>query len=269
MPAHALVAVPKLSARVTDQTGTLSSEQRQHLEQRLAAFETAKGAQVALLIVPTTEPEAIEQYSIRVVEAWKLGRGPVDDGVLLLVAKDDRALRIEVGYGLEGALPDAIAKRIIEETIVPRFRQGDFFGGVQAGLEQIMKVIEGEPLPPPPARGPRMKGVSPDLLFLAIFVVLALGSALRSIFGRLLGSSVGGVLAASIAWWVWPLIPLALGVAVIAFLMILLGNNRSGRGSGYRGGGFSSGGFRGGGFGGGGFSGGGGGFGGGGASGRW
>jgi uncharacterized protein len=133
----ALMPVPRLTARVTDLTGTLTPEQRQTLEQRLRQFETAKGSQVAVLIVPTTEPEAIEQYGIRVVEAWKLGRQKVDDGALLLVAKNDRALRIEVGYGLEGALPDAIAKRIIEEIIVPRFRADDFAGGITAGVEQM------------------------------------------------------------------------------------------------------------------------------------
>ncbi len=265
--AHALAPVPPLRAAVTDQTGTLSAGQRQELEQRLRAFEAEKGSQVAVLIVPTTEPEAIEQYSIRVVEAWKLGRGKVDDGALLLVAKNDRALRIEVGYGLEGALPDAIAKRIIEETITPRFRQGDFFGGISAGLDQIMGVIRGEPLPPPPARrsgGPG--GPNPDLLFFMLFLLLGLGGILRSVLGRVGGATVGAVLVAVAGWFIFHMLILAGAAAVVAFLIILLGNSTGGRGGGFYGGGGRSSGFGGS---SGGFSGGGGGFGGGGASGRW
>ena len=130
------VAVPPLKARVTDLTGTLSASEANQLEQKLAAFEAKKGSQIAVLIVPTTQPETIEQYSIRVAEAWKLGRKGIDDGALLLIAKQDRTVRIEVGYGLEGVLPDAIAKRIIEETIVPKLRQGNFAGGINAGIEQ-------------------------------------------------------------------------------------------------------------------------------------
>src|SRR5574340_907947 len=125
------VAVPPLKSRVTDLTGTLSANEAVQLEQKLAAFEEKKGSQIAVLIVPTTQPETIEQYAIRVAEAWKLGRKGVDDGVLLLIAKNDRTLRIEVGYGLEGVLPDAIAKRIIDELIVPAFRQGDFAAGLR------------------------------------------------------------------------------------------------------------------------------------------
>ncbi len=128
------VAVPPLKARVTDLTGTLSAQQQTALEQTLAAFEARKGSQIAVLIVPTTQPETVEQYALRVEETWKLGRKGVDDGALLVVAKDDRKLRIEVGYGLEGVLPDAIAKRIIAEDITPRFKQGDFYGGISAEL---------------------------------------------------------------------------------------------------------------------------------------
>jgi uncharacterized protein len=266
----ALAPVPPLREAATDQTGTLSAGQRQELEQRLRAFEAEKGSQVAVLIVPTTEPEAIEQYSIRVVEAWKLGRGKVDDGALLLVAKNDRALRIEVGYGLEGALPDAIAKRIIEETITPRFKQGDFFGGISAGLDQIMGVIRGEPLPPPPARrsgGPA--GPNPDLLFLMLFLLLGLGGILRSVLGRVGGATVAAVLVAVAGWFIFHMLIVAGAAAVVAFVIILLGKSTGGRGGGFTGGFYGGG--RSSGFGGssGGFSGGGGGFGGGGASGRW
>jgi hypothetical protein len=129
--------VPALSKRLTDLTHTLAAGQQEALETRLAAFEREKGAQITVLIVETTEPEAIEQYGIRVADAWKIGRKGVDDGAILIVAKNDRKLRIEVGYGLEGALPDAIANQIIEEIIVPKFRQGDFYGGISAGLESI------------------------------------------------------------------------------------------------------------------------------------
>lgn len=260
----ALVPVPRLTARVTDLTGTLLPDQRQALEQRLQQFEAAKGSQVAVLIVPTTEPETIEAYSIRVVEAWKLGRARVDDGALLIVAKNDRALRIEVGYGLEGALPDAVAKRIIEETIIPRFRAGDFHGGIQAGVEQILKVITGEPLPPPPAaRASSIPESSVDNFGFLFMGALMLGSLLRSLFGRLVGGLTGGVLAAVAAWFLFHALLISGFIGVVVFIFILLVSG-SGGGSGRTYGGGSSRGFSGG-----GFSGGGGGFGGGGASGRW
>src|ERR1700761_9128960 len=147
--AAADVAVPPLSGRVVDQTGTLSADDAAALTQRLKDLETRKGAQVAVLIVPTTQPEAIEQFSIRVAEAWKVGRRKIDDGALLVVAKEDRKLRIEVGYGLEGALPDVTARRIIDEIIVPHFRTGDFAGGISAGVDRIIRIIDGEPLPKP------------------------------------------------------------------------------------------------------------------------
>ena len=149
--AAADVAIPTLKARVTDLTATLTAEQTAALESKLAVFEQRKGSQLAVLLVPTTEPETVEQYSIRVVDQWKLGRKGVDDGVLLLIVKNDRKLRIEVGRGLEGALPDAIAKRIIDEYLVPPFKKGDFNGGINAAVERIIKVVDGEPLPAPKA----------------------------------------------------------------------------------------------------------------------
>src|SRR6476620_10550780 len=150
--AAADIAIPPLKGRVTDLTGTFSPAEKVQLEQKLADLEATKGSQVAVLILPSTQPETIEQYSIRVADAWKLGRKGVDDGALLVVAKQDRTVRVEVGYGLEGVLPDAIAKRIVEETIIPQFRQGNFAAGINAGTDQIIKVIEGESLPPPKAR---------------------------------------------------------------------------------------------------------------------
>src|SRR5258708_33599565 len=143
------VAVPPLVGRVVDQTGTLSSSEIDSLQQTLRGFESRKGSQVAVLIVPTTAPETIEQYSLRVAEAWKIGRKKIDDGALLVVAKNDRRLRIEVGYGLEGALTDVTSKRIIDEIITPRFRSGDFSGGISAGIDPIIGVIYGDVLPAP------------------------------------------------------------------------------------------------------------------------
>ena len=255
--AAAEVAIPPLKARVTDLTGTLTAEQQAGLESRLAAFERQKGSQVAVLIVPTTQPETIEQYSIRVAEKWKLGRKGVDDGALLLVAKNDRTLRIEVGYGLEGALPDAIAKRIIEEIILPQFRQGGFHDGLSAGVDSILGVIQGEPLPEP-KRGSSYGGV--DQYFpVLFFVAIAAGALLRAVLGNFVGGLVNGGLIGFLVWMLGAGLFFALILAVMAFFMTL-GGGRGFRG-GYGGGGLSSGG--------GGFSGGGGGFGGGGASGRW
>lgn len=259
--AFAEVAIPPV-ARVTDFTGTLTTAQQAALTQRLAAFEQAKGSQVAVLIVPTTQPETIEQYALRVAEAWKLGRKGVDDGALLLVAKDDRALRIEVGYGLEGALPDAIAKRIIAETITPRFRDGDFHGGIVAGVEQMLGVVQGEPLPEPPARERRGDGDGFAILFL---LPLLFGRFMRRTLGALPGGLAAGGVVGFVAYLLTGTLVLALFVGFLAFMAVLTGIGSLHGGRGFGGGGFG----RGGGFGGGGFSGGGGGFGGGGASGRW
>lgn len=165
--------VPALHRRVTDLTGTLSASQQTDIENTLQAFEQQKGSQVAVLVVPTTQPETIEQYSIRVASQWKLGRKGVDDGVLFLVAKNDRTLRIEVGYGLEGVLPDALCNRIIDGFVVPRFKEGDFFGGIHEGVAGILGVISGEPLPPPRSQKGN-KSPMGMFVFLAIFFPLLL-----------------------------------------------------------------------------------------------
>ncbi len=264
-PLLAETAIPALQARVTDQVGVLAAAARQALEAKLAAFEQRKGSQIAVLIVPSTQPEAIEQYSIRVVDAWKLGRKGIDDGVLLLFAMQDRVMRIEVGRGLEGAIPDAIAKRVIAEVITPYFKRGDIAGGIDAGVAALIQLIDGEPLPEPatPKRDAGEFGglgeAAPTLLIAAV----VLGGVLRMILGPLLGAGVAGTLAFIAGWLVLGSLAAGLIVAVIAFLFTLL----RGAGGGFGGGGF--GGRGGGGFGGGGFGGGGGGFGGGGASGRW
>ena len=186
-----IVAVPPLSARVTDLSGTLSGAQQAQLEQQLAAFEQARGSQIAILIVPTTQPEAIEQYSIRVAEAWKIGRRKHDDGVLIVVAKNDRKMRIEVGYGLEGAIPDALAKRIIGETLAPKFKAGDFAGGLSAAVTQMQKLIEGESLPAASAADRPQGGVEGNieqLLVLGLTLSVVGGSILRASVGRGFGS---------------------------------------------------------------------------------
>jgi uncharacterized protein len=267
--ARADVAVPPLTGRVVDLTGTLAADQAAALEQKLKAFEDRKGSQVAVLIVPTTQPETIEQYSLRVVEQWKLGRKKVDDGVLLIVAKNDRKLRIEVGYGLEGALNDATSKRIIDEIITPKFRSGDFAGGISDGADRIMKVIDGEPLPPPKPEGevPDLSAIGEYFPFLFI-VVLVGGGIFRAIFGRLLGSIIAGGGVAAFIWFFLGALSIAAVGGLIAFFITLIGDAlvSSGGGRGGYGGGFSSGGSS---SSGGGFSGGGGSFGGGGASGSW
>lgn len=268
--AAADVAVPPLKARVTDLTGTLTAGQTATLENELVQFEARKGSQLAVLIVPTTRPETIEQYGIRVADAWKLGRKGVDDGAILLVAKNDRELRIEVGYGLEGVIPDAVANRIIDEIIVPFFKQGDYYGGIQAGVTRLIRLIDGEPLPPPSARDTSWAGWEQALPF-AFVAVFVLAGILRAIFGRLLGAAAAAAISTLVIWLIVGslAIALVLGVLVFLFALVFGMQNRGGYGGwSSRPGGFGGGGF-GGGFGGGGFSGGGGGFGGGGASGRW
>ena len=248
--AGADVAVPPLESRIIDLTGTLPNDLTAELEQRLASFEAKKGSQLAVLIVPTTQPETIEQYSIRVVESWKLGRKGVDDGVLLLIAKNDRTLRIEVGYGLEGTLPDAMAKRIIEEIIVPKFRQGNFAGGVVAGVERILNAIDGEPLPPPHLKFGNnsdrgmdavLENIVPILIGLVVF-----GKVLQSMFGRLIGATVMSTVAGFIGWLFFSSLIVALFISLLIFFLSLFSNAgggiyRGGRGD-WSGGNFGGGG---------------------------
>jgi uncharacterized protein len=276
LPASADVAIPQLTGRVVDQTGTLSSGDIAALSQKLQDFETRKGSQLVVLIVPTTDPETIEQFAIRVAEAWKIGRKKVDDGAILVVAKNDRHLRIEVGYGLEGALTDVTSRRIIDEAITPKFRSGDFAGGITAGVDRMIRVIDGEPLPTP-SRSVNFgdwNDIEP-LFFFLLFGPLVIGGILRSMFGRLFGSGITGAIVGVIAWFVIGSAIIGLGVgllgAVLTFIADLFGAG-SGTGSSRRGSwssGSSSGGWSSGSSSSGGFSGGGGSFGGGGASGSW
>jgi len=286
LSARAQVAVPPASARVTDLSGTLSGQAVNRLESKLAAFEAKKGSQILVLIVPTTEPEDIEQYGIRVFDAWKPGRKGVDDGAILLVAKNDHRVRIEVGRGLEGALTDVTVGHIISDTIAPHFKLSDYDGGVEAGIEQILAVVSGEPLPEPDKKWESHGGLSNALPLLLLVAVVA-GGVLRSVFGRLLGSLLTGGVVGGAAWVLSHVLLVGVGAGVMGFLFATLwGSSRgwsAGGGWGSFGGGlgagFSSGfgsrgnggGSRGGGggFSGGGFSGGGGTAGGGGASGGW
>jgi uncharacterized protein len=284
--ALAQVAVPPLVGRVVDQTGTLSGDDIASLNRKIRDFEARKGSQIAVLIVPTTAPEEIEQYSIRVAEAWKIGRKKIDDGAILLVAKNDRKLRIEVGYGLEGALTDVTSKRIIDEIITPKFHNGDFAGGISDGVDRIIGVVNGEPLPAPPVQR-QSQSSPPSLEFLnpfnpfVLFGLLLFGGAARKLLGRLLGSAVAGGMAALLAWYFftsWILAGFA-GVVTSIFTMFsdsITAQTPAGRVSHGRGG-WSGGGYSGGSYSGGSSSsssdsdsgGGGGSFGGGGASGSW
>jgi uncharacterized protein len=269
------VAVPPLTGRVVDQTATLSGSEIASLDQTLKDFEARKGSQIAVLIVPTTQPETIEQYSLRVAEAWKIGRKKIDDGAILVVAKNDRKLRVEVGYGLEGALNDVTAKRIIDEIITPKFRSGDFAGGISDGVNRILRVVDGEPLPAPAQRQQNsgfLSHIDPFNPFLIVAMVV-MGGILRGVFGRLFGSLATGGLVAAIFWVIAASLALSVVGGVIAFIVTMIGDAMTSSGGVGRGGGWVS---SGGGYSGGssssdsgGFSGGGGSFGGGGASGSW
>jgi uncharacterized protein len=251
----AQVAVPPLTGHIIDQTHTLTESQHKKMEEELAAFELRKGSQVAVLLVTTTQPETIEQYALRLAEQWKLGRKKIDDGAILVVAKDDRTVRIEVGYGLEGALNDATCKRIIEELIIPHFRQQDFAGGVSAGVQRMLRVIDGEPLPA--AASNQGEDAVANLTWIIVAGAM-LGFVLRAIVGRGLGTVLAAALVGTITWFMLGMLYLALIAGSITFVITWLGltgllraryGDRGGPGGGFKGGG--------------------GGFGGGGASGRW
>ena len=217
--AQKLISVPERRV-VTDLTGTLSEQQQSALTQKLQQFESRKGSQIAVLIVPTTQPEPIEQYALRVSDTWKLGRKGVDDGALLLIAKDDRKLRIETRYGLEGPLPDAIAKRIVAEVIAPLFKHGDFYGGIDAGVDRVLKVVDGEPLP-----APQKQSYNEDSWLSALPLVILLafvsGAIFRAIFGRFFGSIIAGGVTGLIAWVVLSVLGVAAVAGILAFIFNL------------------------------------------------
>ena len=265
--------IPKLVKRISDTTATLSAADEARIEARLKAFEAAKGAQIAVLIVSTTQPEPVFDYATRVFTEWKLGRKDVDDGVLLLVAKNDRKLQILTGPGISGALTDAMSKRIISEIITPKFRANDFAGGIDDGVAKIIAVIEGEALPPPPKKRVASHSSSyENFIMLGIFAALFVGPLLRSMLGRFVGASATGGVVGAAAWFMagGMLFPVFAGVLIFIVVLLMGAMNLSGGRGGGWGGGFGGGGFGGGGSsGGGGFSGGGGSFDGGGASGDW
>lgn len=255
--------MPALKARVTDLTQTLSADQQTQLEAKLTAFEREKGSQIAVLIVPTTQPEDIAQYSIRVVDTWKLGRAKQDDGILILLAKNDRKMRIEVGYGLEGAIPDLTAKRVITEVMAPSFRQGDYFGGLNNAIDKLIGLIAGEQLPAPASNAASANNNFEGMLPMLLVGGLVLGGILRAIFGSFFGGALTGGALGTLAWLLGGGLFVAIFFGIVAFFITLMGASGLGHMGGYSGGS--------GGFGGGSdpFSGGGGGFGGGGASGDW
>jgi uncharacterized protein len=260
--------IPPLRARVTDLTGTLSPSERQALDAKLAAWEAKTSNQLAVLIVPTTQPETIEQYGIRIADAWKLGQKGKDNGVLFLIAKNDKRMRIDVGYGLEGNLTDVAAQRIIGDTVAPLFSNGQFAAGIDAGVERIMRIASGDE--PPPKAEPRRRAPSHGIDFGTIALIFlvavpAVGAVLRSMLGNVGGGLAGAGIAAGAVWLFVGSLVFAAIAAVIAFVLISFTGfgGRGGPGMWIPGGG---GGWSGG---GGGFSGGGGGFGGGGASGGW
>jgi uncharacterized protein len=271
--ARAQVALPPYETRVTDLTGALTAAQQAAIEEKLAAFERRKGAQIAVLILPTTAPEDIAQFGIRLAEAWKLGRAKPDDGAIFIIARDDRTMRVEVGRGLEGALTDIAVSRILNDTVVPLFRAGDFHGGVNAGVDQILRVVDGEALPAPDQSW-RKRGETGVPWIALLFGGVVLANFLRPMIGRGPGAGVAGLGAGGIIYWLTASLVQAAGVAVLLFVLALVMGFGPGMGSGGRGsrvfrdaarwGGGGWGGGRGG-----GLSGGGGSFGGGGASARW
>jgi uncharacterized protein len=278
--AQAVLPLPELRSRVIDQTGTLVPTQQAALESRLAAFEAQRGTQIVVVLVPTTQPEDIADYTQRLGDAWKIGRPDVGDGVLFVVAKNDRRVRIATSKTLEGAIPDLMARRIIDQAVTPAFRRNDFAGGIQAGVDQIIARVSGENLPLPEAgNAPDDAGFAPmDLLIFLVFAVPMFSAVLRSLFGNKLGTLLTGASAGAIAWVLTTVVWIAVGAGLLAMLAALffqmlpsMPSSGRGRRSGHwGGGGFGGGGHSSGGFGGGGFSSGGGGdFGGGGASGSW
>jgi uncharacterized protein len=261
--------VPRLDARVTDLAKVLTVAETAQLEGQLRGLEQRTGSQIAVLIVDSTLPETVEQFALRVAEAWKLGRDGIDDGVLLLVAMDDRSLRIEVGYGLEGAIPDARANRIINDYITPHFKDGDYARGISAGVAALAALVEGEQLPAPAGGSssvPDIGGMLPIVLVAAMLI----GGILKRTIGSFPGSLATGGIVGFIAWLIVGIVGTAVFAGLLAFAFSLFFSGGPGAwssGGGFRGG-FGGGPF-GGGRGGGGFGGGGGGFGGGGASGGW
>ncbi|MDP3834281.1 MAG: TPM domain-containing protein, partial [Hydrogenophaga sp.] len=265
--AQGLQPIPELRARVIDQTGTLDAASLAAIEAKLAAFEQSNGSQVVVVMVATTAPEDIADYTQRLGDAWKIGRAEVGDGVLFVIAKDDRRLRIATAKALEGAIPDLMARRILDGVVTPAFRSGDYAGGIQAGVDQILARIRGEDLPLPTAQAARTGGGAGDfdgmeVLVFLVFAVPMASAVLRGIFGNKIGTLLTGVGAGGLAWALTAVLWVAIGAGLLGMLAALFlqflpaspagGSGRGGRGGGWGGGGFGGGGGRSGGFGGGG-----------------
>ena len=255
-----IIAVPALSGRIVDLTSTLTADQVERLNQKLQTFEHRGGSQIAVLLIPTTQSEPIDAFAIRVADAWKLGRRKIDDGAILVIVKNDRTARLEVGYGLEGVLDDATNKRIIEDVLLPHLKANDYFSGIDAGLDAVVKTIDGEALPAADA-SPSTTMALRQLLPVTLVIAVVLGSLLRSVFGRVPGAAATGLVIGAAAWFLGGALVGALIAAAVGFFFTLAGRGGLAMvGMALGGGGRSAGS---------GFSGGGGGFGGGGASGRW
>ncbi|GAB3378341.1 TPM domain-containing protein [Lysobacter fragariae] len=277
--AQQLAPIPPLTGPVIDTTMTLDAATKQQLEAQALALQQRKGSQLQVLVVPTTQPEEISQYAVRAYDQYQLGRKGTSDGALLLVAKDDRRAWIATGYGLEGAIPDATAFRIIQEYLVPKFRAGDFNGGVLDASAQLVKLIDGETLPAPMVREAGTEGAEDPFgaALFGLFAAFVVAQVVRGLLGwapRLLRGVAGAGAAGATAWLVTALVPIA-GLGALIGLLLGMFNLPSGRYAnhggwgGFGGGGWGGGGFGGGSSGGGGWSGGGGMTGGGGAGGSW
>src|SRR5436190_7163471 len=221
------VPVPKLTAHVVDLTGTLTADERGRLDSKLADFEARKGSQVVVLLVPSIGTEVIEDFSTRVTDAWQLGRKGVDDGVLFVIAKQERKMRIQTGRGVQGSLTDILAKRIVADVVAPRFRTGDFAGGINEAVDSIMKAIEGESLPLPSSKpqGRKVDTVSSygDFLWIAFFLVPVVAMILRGLVGRFLGAGLTGGVAGLAAAWIFGSLVFGVVAAIVAFIVGLMG----------------------------------------------
>ncbi|PJZ25402.1 hypothetical protein CH352_14890 [Leptospira hartskeerlii] len=244
------IPIPKLAHRVTDLTSTLSEEEVSNLENKLKDFEKRKGSQVVLVIIPTTGDETIEQYSIRLAEDWKIGRKGTADGVIFLVAKDDRKMRFEIGRGLEGAIPDVTSKRIQVEYVRPLFKEGKYFEGIDQGIEKILGLIEGEPLPEPSSTSYESSspGTEDDNFGLYIGALVVIGIVIGFLFKKLFSLLQAG-LATYVGYWVGGLLGFSLEVMlpllVIFFILLCIiyiaaKNPGSGGGGGWSGSSWSS-----------------------------
>ncbi|MDH5263253.1 MAG: TPM domain-containing protein, partial [Betaproteobacteria bacterium] len=219
------IPVPKLTGRVVDLTGTLARQERDAVEAKLRAFEQSKGSQVVVLLVPSIGPETIEEFATRVTDEWKLGRAGVDDGVLFVIAKQERRMRIQTGRGVQGVLTDAVSKRIVADRVSPRFRAGDFAGGIDDGVDAILKAIEGEALPAPARQTSRGQAGSTasieNFFWLAFVVVPVVGMVLRSLVGRFLGAGLTAGVTGLAAWFIFASLVLGVIAAVITFVAVL------------------------------------------------